>query len=35
VHGVNFGALYLSIHKEFALGQHINIIELLKEYNFV
>jgi hypothetical protein len=29
VHGVNFGALYLSIHKEFALGQHIKIIEIL------
>jgi hypothetical protein len=25
---VNFGALYLPIHKEFALGQHIKSEEL-------
>jgi hypothetical protein len=25
---VNFGALYLYIHKDFSLGQHINILEL-------
>jgi hypothetical protein len=25
---VNFGALYLLIHKEFALGQHIKFEEL-------
>jgi hypothetical protein len=29
VHRVNFGTLYLSVHKEFALGQHIKIIEIL------
>jgi hypothetical protein len=27
--GVNFGALYLQIHKDFALGQHITFVELL------
>jgi hypothetical protein len=29
VHRVNFGGLHLSIYKEFALCQHIRIIELL------
>jgi hypothetical protein len=34
VNEVNFEALYLQIHKEFALGQHIKLIELYKENNF-
>jgi hypothetical protein len=28
VHRVNFGTLYLSIHKEFALGRHIKFVEI-------
>jgi hypothetical protein len=34
VNGVNFEALYLQIHKDFALGQHIKFVELYKENKF-
>jgi hypothetical protein len=27
--GVNFGAMYLQTHKDFALGQRIKFVELL------
>jgi hypothetical protein len=31
---INFEALYLPNHEDFALGQHIKIVELCKENNF-
>jgi hypothetical protein len=34
LNGVNFGAWYLWIHKDFALGQYIKLVELCKGYKF-
>jgi hypothetical protein len=32
--GVNFEALFLQIHKDFDLGQHIKFVELYNENKF-
>jgi hypothetical protein len=34
VNGINFEALYLPNYEDFALGQHIKFVKLLKENNF-
>jgi hypothetical protein len=34
MNGVNFEALCLQIHKDFALGKHIKFVDLYKENKF-
>jgi hypothetical protein len=34
VNGINFEALYLPNYEDFALGQQIKFVKLLKENNF-